>query len=96
LGTEWVLRPSNEARMGETASVGHRLLELAGILLTNETLDGALGRVADITVRTSPACDAAGVSVLALPGGDPDRRGATEPTVERRHPLAEIPSLGRR
>lgn len=50
--------------MDETESFEHRLVELAGIPLTNETLETALGRVADITVRAIPACDAAGVSVL--------------------------------
>jgi GAF domain-containing protein len=41
-----------------------QLSDLAGLLLTNETLETALGHVADIAVRAIPACDAAGVSLL--------------------------------
>lgn len=41
-----------------------QLTELAGLLLTEETLETALGHVADIALRAIPACDAAGISVL--------------------------------
>jgi len=41
-----------------------RLSELAGLLLTNETLEAMLGQVADIAVRAIPACDAAGVTLF--------------------------------
>ena len=40
------------------------LTELAGLLLTNETLDTMLGHVAHIAVRAIPACDAAGVTLF--------------------------------
>jgi GAF domain-containing protein len=40
------------------------LSELAGLLLTNETLEMMLGHVADIAVRAIPACDAAGVTIF--------------------------------
>jgi GAF domain-containing protein len=40
------------------------LSELAGLLLTNETLEAMLGHVAEITVRAIPACDAAGVTLF--------------------------------
>jgi GAF domain-containing protein len=40
------------------------LSELAGLLLTNETLEMMLGHVADIAVRAIPACDAAGVTLF--------------------------------
>ncbi len=45
-------------------SLEDQLSELAGFLLTDETLETALGHVADIAVRAIPACDAAGVSLL--------------------------------
>jgi len=45
-------------------SLEDQLAELAALLLSNETLDSALGHVADIAVRAIPACDAAGVSLL--------------------------------
>jgi GAF domain-containing protein len=40
------------------------LSELAGLLLTNETLETMLGHVAVIAVRAIPACDAAGVTLV--------------------------------
>jgi GAF domain-containing protein len=40
------------------------LSELAGLLLTNETLEMMLGHVAHIAVRAIPACDAAGVTLF--------------------------------
>jgi GAF domain-containing protein len=40
------------------------LTELAGLLLTNETLETMLGHVAHIAVRAIPACDAAGVTLF--------------------------------
>jgi GAF domain-containing protein len=42
----------------------NHISELAGILLTNETLETALGHVAAISVRAIPACDAAGVTLV--------------------------------
>jgi hypothetical protein len=47
-----------------TESLGHRLLELTGIVLADETLEAALDHVAQVSVRAIPACDAAGVSVF--------------------------------
>jgi hypothetical protein len=41
------------------------LTELAGLLLTNETLETMLGHVAQGAVRAIPACDAAGVTLFA-------------------------------
>jgi GAF domain-containing protein len=40
------------------------LTELAGLLLTNESLETMLGHVAHIAVRAIPACDAAGVTLF--------------------------------
>jgi GAF domain-containing protein len=40
------------------------LNELAGLLLTNESLESMLGHVAVIAVRAIPACDAAGVTLF--------------------------------
>jgi GAF domain-containing protein len=40
------------------------LTELAGLLLTNETLETMLGHVAHSAVRAIPACDAAGVTLF--------------------------------
>lgn len=45
-------------------AVESELSELAGLLLTNETLETMLGHVADIAVRAIPACDAAGVTLF--------------------------------
>ena len=45
-------------------TVEDELSELAGLLLTNESLEMMLGRVADIAVRAIPACDAAGVTLF--------------------------------
>jgi GAF domain-containing protein len=44
-------------------AVEDQLAELAGLLLTNETLETTLQHVAQIAVRAIPACDAAGVSL---------------------------------
>jgi GAF domain-containing protein len=44
-------------------SLDVELSELAGMLLADETLDSTLERVASVTVRAIPACDAAGVSL---------------------------------
>lgn len=45
-------------------AVEDQLSELAGLLLTNESLETMLGHVADIAVRAIPACDAAGVTLF--------------------------------
>jgi GAF domain-containing protein len=44
--------------------VEDELSELAGLLLTNESIETMLGHVADIAVRAIPACDAAGVTLF--------------------------------
>jgi GAF domain-containing protein len=46
------------------APLEDELSKLAGLLLTNESLEAMLGHVADITVRAIPACDAAGVTLF--------------------------------
>lgn len=45
-------------------TLGGELTELAGLLLTNETLETMLGHVANSAVRAIPACDAAGVTLF--------------------------------
>ena len=40
------------------------LTDLAGLLLTNESLETMLGHVAHMAVRAIPACDAAGVTLF--------------------------------
>ena len=47
------------------------LRELAQLLLSEETLETTLQRVADLSVRTIPGCDSAGVT-LPQGGGFPD------------------------
>jgi GAF domain-containing protein len=42
----------------------HELTDLAGLLLTDESLESMLGHVAAIAVRAIPACDAAGVTLF--------------------------------
>lgn len=45
-------------------AVEDQLSELAGLLLTDESLETMLGHVAHIAVRAIPACDAAGVTLF--------------------------------
>jgi GAF domain-containing protein len=55
--------------------------ELASVLLSNETLEAPLDRVADIAVRAIPACDAAGVTLIEH--GQPTTAAASGPLVHR-------------
>jgi GAF domain-containing protein len=53
----------------------HSLADLSGLLLTEESLETTLRRVADLAVRSIPGCDAVGVTLLE--DGKPATRAAT-------------------
>ncbi len=54
----------------------HAVADLSGLLLSEEDLERTLRRVADLAVRSIPACDAVGVT-LADGDGPPRTRAAT-------------------
>jgi GAF domain-containing protein len=58
-----------------------QLSELAGLLVTDETLQTTLGHVVDSAVHVIPACDAAGVTLVEHDG--PTTAAASGPLVRR-------------